>query len=181
MQKTAHEGTQLLNLRTDWFLKCDKSHPTCVNCDAAQIRCSFLDRDSPYIVRAFYHDHLHVAVSGTVSTAASTSAPTPWPDHTMSNRETPDPCNVNMTHLGLFNNLFSKDFRSFEDSGQPDVMPTSIYVKHALTTPYLMHQMLAGSALQLSVRTTESRNFYRAYATGLQSRALSTKATRSWK
>ncbi|KAK9368154.1 hypothetical protein V1509DRAFT_624423 [Lipomyces kononenkoae] len=154
-------------------MRCDKNHPICVNCVTAEIRCSFLGRDSPYIVPAYSRGHLHVASSDTVSTAASTPAPTPWPDYTMSNRETPDPYNVNMTHLGLFNNLFSKDFRSFEDSGQPDVMPTSIYVKHALTTPYLMHQMLAGSALQLSVRTTESRNFYRAYATGLQNRALS--------
>jgi hypothetical protein len=51
-------------------------------------------------------------------------------------------------------------------------MPTTIYMKHALTTPYLMHQILAISALQLSIRTTESRNFYREYATGLQNRAL---------
>jgi hypothetical protein len=91
----------------------------------------------------------------------------------MSSQEPFDPYTVNMTHLELFNNLFSKEFLSFEELGQSDIMPTTIYTKYALTTPYLMHQILATSALELSTRTTESRNFYREYATGLQNRALS--------
>ncbi len=91
----------------------------------------------------------------------------------MSSQEPFEPYSVNMTHLELFNNLFSKEFLSFEESGQPDIMPTTIYIKYALTTPYLMHQILAMSALELSTRTTESRNFYREYAIGLQNRALS--------
>lgn len=78
-----------------------------------------------------------------------------------------------MTHVELFNNLSSKEYLSFEESARPDLIPTAIYMRHALTTPYLMHQVLAASALQLSTRTTESRDFYRAYATGLQTRALS--------
>ena len=52
-------------------------------------------------------------------------------------------------------------------------MPTAIYIKHALTTPYLMHQILAASALHLSTKITDSRDRYRELALGLQSRALS--------
>ncbi|KIX08771.1 uncharacterized protein Z518_03428 [Rhinocladiella mackenziei CBS 650.93] len=138
-----------------------------------EMRCSFFDRSSLYIVPAFSHGHSHGAASSTVSTTASIPAPTPWPEHTTSNPESFNPYSVNMTHLELFNNLFSKEFLSFEESGQPDIIPTALYTKHALTTPYLMHQILAMSALQLSTRTTDSRRFYREYATGLQNRALS--------
>ena len=122
---------------------------------------------------AFSHSHSHVAASSTVSTAASTPTPKPWPEHTLSNQETLDTYSVNMTHLELFNNLFSKEFLSVEESGQPDIMPTTIYTEHAFTAPCLMHQILAMSALHLSTRTREPRNFYREHATGLQNRALS--------
>ena len=91
----------------------------------------------------------------------------------MSTQEPLDPYNVNMIHLELFNNLFSKEFQSFEESGHQDIMPTAIYVKYALTTPYLMHQVLATSALELSIRTADSRILYREFATGFQNRALS--------
>ena len=84
-----------------------------------------------------------------------------------------DPYVVNMTHLELFNNLFSKEFQSVEDSAQPDALPITLYIKHALTTPYLMYQLLATSALHLSTTTTNSRHLYREHATGLQIRALS--------
>jgi hypothetical protein len=78
-----------------------------------------------------------------------------------------------MTHLELFNNLYSKEFLSIEDSSQPDIIPASIYIKYALTTPYLMYQTLAASALHLSTQSSKSRNFYRDHATVLQNRALS--------
>jgi hypothetical protein len=91
----------------------------------------------------------------------------------MKTQEPLDPYNVNMTHLELFSNPFSKEFQSFEESGQQDIMPTAIYAKYALTTPYLMHQVLATSALELSIRTASSRNLYHEYATGLHNRALS--------
>ncbi|KAL2444210.1 hypothetical protein ABEF95_015902 [Exophiala dermatitidis] len=77
-----------------------------------------------------------------------------------------------MTHVELFHNLSTREFQDFEASGQSDVIPVSIYMKHALTTPYLMHQLLASSALHLSRKIPESQNRYRAYATGLQTRAL---------
>ncbi|KAJ4559770.1 hypothetical protein HRR90_000048 [Exophiala dermatitidis] len=77
-----------------------------------------------------------------------------------------------MTHLELFHNLSTAEFQDFEASGQSDVIPASIYMKHALTRPYLMHQLLASSALHLSRKKPESQNRYRTYATGLQTRAL---------
>ncbi|EXJ88143.1 hypothetical protein A1O1_05071 [Capronia coronata CBS 617.96] len=122
---------------------------------------------------AFSHFHEQGAESGTASTAASTPAPTPQLDILTSNQDPVDAYRVNMTHLELFNNLFSKEFLSIDESEQPDDIPVTIYSKHALTTPYLMHQVLAISALHLSTRTSESCEFYREYAAGLQNRALS--------
>jgi hypothetical protein len=139
----------------------------------AEIRCSFLSRDSPHIVPAFSHGHSQPEALSHVSTTASTPTLIPLYRNTMSTQEPPDPYNLNITHLELFGNLFSKEFQSFEESGQQDIMPTTIYAKHALTTPYLMHQVLATSALELSIRTVGSRNLYREYATGLHSRAVS--------
>ncbi|KIW83873.1 hypothetical protein Z517_03119 [Fonsecaea pedrosoi CBS 271.37] len=77
-----------------------------------------------------------------------------------------------MMHLELFDNLFSEECCSIEEPGRPDLMTTSIYARHALTNPYLMHQMLATSALHLSTTRTDTRSTYREYATGLQNRAL---------
>ncbi|KIW23521.1 uncharacterized protein PV07_11713 [Cladophialophora immunda] len=152
-------------------IKCDENQPVCANCASAEIRCSFLDADSPYIVPAF--PYTQVAGSGGPSTRASTPTLTPWPEHTMSIQGPRDPYDVNMTHLELFDNLSSEAFRSVEESGRPDITTTNVYAKHALANPYLMHQMLAASALHLSTRTTEFRDTYRQYATGLLNRALS--------
>ena len=71
------------------------------------------------------------------STAASTPTLALLPKHTIGTQEPLDLYNVNMTHLKLFSNLFSKEFQTFEESGQQDIMPMAIYAKYALTTPYL--------------------------------------------
>jgi hypothetical protein len=42
-----------------------------------------------------------------------------------------------------------------------------------MSTPYLMHQVLAMSALHLSIIRPERRTFYHQHATGLQARAIS--------
>jgi hypothetical protein len=77
-----------------------------------------------------------------------------------------------MVHFELWSNLSSADFLHFEGPGQPGAIPISIYTKHAQTSPYLMHQLLALSALHLSTTATATRDFYYSYATGLQGRAL---------
>jgi hypothetical protein len=77
-----------------------------------------------------------------------------------------------MVHFELWGNLSSAEFLHFEGSDQPGAIPISIYTKHAQTTPYLIHQILALSALHLSTMATVSREFYYKYATGLQARAL---------
>lgn len=124
---------------------------------------------------AYSHGHSHTAASSPAPTVTSSLATTPWPDHTTSGQEPYDPYSVNTTHLELFNNLSSKEFLPYEHSGQPDIIPVGLYIKHALTIPCLMHQLLAISSFHLSTKiaTSESRNHYSECATGLQTRALS--------
>ena len=56
----------------------------------------------------------------------------------------------------------------------PDAIPLQLYLRHAFETPYLMHMVLAASALYLSVTCDKaSKSFYRDMAIGLQTRALS--------
>lgn len=172
---SARDGTcgyanvAVLKPRTNQPSKCDETQPVCSNCGAAEIRCSFLEKSVPYIISADPSIRDDAAVSSTVPSSASTPAQT-TPQGT--NGNVIEGFSVNMTHMALFNNLFSNDFLDYEKSNQPDIIPTSIYMRCALMTPYLMHQLLATSAFNLSIRIPESRSFYQDYATGLQNRAL---------
>lgn len=83
-----------------------------------------------------------------------------------------DEFSINMTHMRLLQNFSSQAFLAIETVGKGGI-PTRIYYKHALTTPYIMHQCLASSALHLATESQESAAFYREYAAGLQHRALS--------
>jgi hypothetical protein len=159
------------NVKTDELRKCDQSHPICAHCRGANQWCSFLGSDSSCIVQTASPSHLSVAAPSTVSTTASTPPQTPRPE-TTKDEESLDPHSVNLIHIELFHNLDGKEFRSFE-SESPDNLPTTIYIEYAVTTPYLMYQILAISALHLSTKSANSQDHYRGYATGLQCRALS--------
>ena len=83
-----------------------------------------------------------------------------------------NPYALNMIHLLLFNNLSSKEFLSIEPQDQVSIMSSVIFTRYILPTPYLMHEALALSALHMSTKNREAPEFYRQYATGLQTRAL---------
>lgn len=137
----------------------------------AETRCSFLDDDSQVLTPPFFDDRR--PASNNHPTASSTPIPTILAGHISSPLGYTDSYDVNMIHLKLFSNLSSKDFLSVEDCPQADIIPAAIYIKHALTMPCLMHQVLAISALHLSTQDNNSQQFYRNYATGLQNSALS--------
>jgi hypothetical protein len=158
----------ILSVMSDYFVKCDEKFPICANCGAAEIQCSFLRRASPYVSPI----SSHVATSSPTATASFAVVARPFPGSLTRDQEVSDLYSVDMTHLGLFDNLSSSDFLSIEDAEQPNTIPTAIYKKYALTTPYQMHQLLAISAFHLSTKNTETCDVYREYATGLQSRAL---------
>jgi hypothetical protein len=58
-------------------------------------------------------------------------------------------------------------------AGRDGDIPPSLYYKHALEVPYIMHECLAASALHMATTEPEASTFYREYAAGLQNKALS--------
>ncbi|KAK6331859.1 hypothetical protein TWF718_002399 [Orbilia javanica] len=72
-------------------------------------------------------------------------------------------------------NLSTPEFRSSEDPSSPEYIPSSVYIDYGLSASYIIHQMLAMSALHLSTTFTDRQKvtYYHSYATGLQNRALS--------
>jgi hypothetical protein len=123
-------------------------------------------------VPAFSHAKSRKAAPSIITTASTTSSPESQYDNAKNFEGQLSAYNVNMTHIELCNNLYTKEFLFREDSGHPDNIPPTIYMKYALMTPYLMHQVLAASALHLSTTSKEFCKQYREHSTGLQNRAL---------
>jgi hypothetical protein len=102
----------------------------------------------------------------------STRSATPDSGYRPQGGPSADSYSVNMLHLRLFANIQSTDFLVKDIGKEPEMIPTEVYLDHAATTPYLMHQLLSISALHLSVAHPSQSQFYRAQSTGLQTRAL---------
>lgn len=139
------------------------------------MRCSFLDKGTAFIVPYSGPDHPKkpplAQILPTERNCVVSEDPSPSVKHDGTDHGIIDPYHVNMAHIKLFNNMVSDQFFADGTDVEEDI-PTSIYFKHALTTPYLMHQCMAASALQLSIREKDLCEFYRDQSKGLQNRAL---------
>lgn len=157
------------------YYQCDESRPACLLCKSAERTCSFLNEYPP--------------PSRTPSQiATSAQAPTPYtPTHNVSEPPTPDlpshPTNLstptqgvlNMLHLELLLHAKTALFSAscFGGSSNLHKIHYELIIDYASQTPYLMHQVLAISALHLSIIIPSQTAHYRAHATSLQSVALS--------
>lgn len=132
------------------------------------MRCSFLDQQDALQVPIAHPER----PSPIPSQPASRTASPPAPSTTAPSSTTEDPYHVNLTHLELFRNLTSPEFMS-ANTDLPDNIRLEVYMNYSLKTPYLMHMVLASSALHLStICESSSRHFYHDLAMGLQTRAL---------
>lgn len=76
-----------------------------------------------------------------------------------------------MLHIELFHNFATETSKI---AGAGDAQLTSVHVlKHGLSAPYVMNQVLALSALHLSLVRPAQQNYYRHSASQLQTHALS--------
>ncbi|PVH79094.1 hypothetical protein DL98DRAFT_560910 [Cadophora sp. DSE1049] len=162
-------------------IKCDENRPSCLNCGTADLVCQYhgispastpistpgSDRgtvlsNSPS--RAFH------SAAGTSILEQSTAAAA---KDGVSCQAPLIQTGMNFIHLELLNNMISvtcKDFRRDENTAREHVQ---IGIKHGLKNPYLMHEILAVSALHLSTLRPHQQEFYRNEATELQTCALS--------
>ena len=78
---------------------------------------------------------------------------------------------VNMLHIELFHNLYTRIRTSFDPNGSIQWLADD--VNYLLKTPYLVNELLAFSALQLSTTRPDRQEYYRYHAAQLQTHALS--------
>lgn len=79
---------------------------------------------------------------------------------------------VNMLHIELLHQLATETLKSLhENVGDMDISFSEI-MKHSLTAPYLINELLAIAALHLSTISARRRDFYRHHAIQLQTHAL---------
>jgi len=110
-----------------------------------------------------------LAASPTAGSAVVISSPTATPS-----AATP-PINIidqplNMFHVELFHNLYTATLATFNPEGTFRWL--SHTVGQSITTPYLANEMLAFSALHLSITMPHKRDFYHYHATQLQTQAV---------
>ncbi|RAL01715.1 Zn(II)2Cys6 transcription factor domain-containing protein [Aspergillus ibericus CBS 121593] len=143
-------------------IKCDEKHPICSNCRSSERSCEYADR----FIRA------------TRSQSSKSSTPSPAglvPDELPLGRladpfSSSDNPPVNMLHAELFFNAECA-FRSLS-KGTNGWIDSADVKRTIIATPYLMNEMLALSALHLSVVRSEDQKRYRRYAAQLQTHAL---------
>ncbi|TGO60950.1 hypothetical protein BCON_0031g00280 [Botryotinia convoluta] len=151
-------------------IKCDETHPECVNCKTASHTCSYKITASTNTSK----------VTTPESTFINSPTPTFQSDPQIPHGPLlqPEPPSllpslpqsyVNFTHLELFQHFY--DDRSFLWDGQfRDHTPRII--KHAHRAPFLMYELLACSALHLSIICPDQFQFYHDESTILQQQSI---------
>ncbi|KAL2811278.1 hypothetical protein BJX63DRAFT_399578 [Aspergillus granulosus] len=146
-------------------VKCDERQPVCSNCTTSQRVCEYGSR----FLSAYPRSPLPGRVGQSASPAPASGGASPE-SQGPSSAPVPDQP-VNMLHVDLFHNLYTEVHLTFD--------PTRSFpwladlVGESITTPYLVNELLAFSALHLSTTRPSRREFYRYHAAHLQTHALS--------
>ncbi|KAL4747096.1 hypothetical protein BDW72DRAFT_209882 [Aspergillus terricola var. indicus] len=170
-------------------VKCDENRPTCSNCIASERVCEYGTRwfnttpapgpESPTAAPPKSGLGLGRGAGSSPGTATSIESPSLSPASTDvgtgNGIYTPSQAGfsdqpVNMLHVELFHNLYTNTYLTFDpgrfNPGLPGVFTVSI------TTPYLINEMLALSALHMSTLHPDKREYYHYHAAQLQTHAL---------
>lgn len=152
-------------------IKCDEQRPSCINCRVSSRHCEYLALN----LTAASDEVLRLSPSPTAYIDRATS---PGPPKPTVQQQYSDPQvlehdrNYTLEHMKLFHHV---EHGITTWLGATDFMTPLVeqYIETALTTPYLMNQLLALSALHLSYISTHDAARYRSLATELQTRGLS--------
>ncbi|THV52980.1 hypothetical protein BGAL_0063g00380 [Botrytis galanthina] len=151
-------------------IKCDETHPECVNCKTASHTCSYKITASTNTSK----------VTTPESTFTNSPTPTSQSDPQIPHGPLlqPEPPSlppslpqsyVNFTHLELFQHCYED--RTFMWDGQFREHTLRI-IKHAQRTPFLMYELLACSARHLSIIRPDQFQFYHDESTILQDQSI---------
>ncbi|KAI8951271.1 hypothetical protein F4801DRAFT_545549 [Xylaria longipes] len=150
-------------------VKCDESRPSCVNCQVRQLPCSFLSSlptgpatSSPNPIAASPSGSNHE-----LTAPLSLAGPTFTVNSLVSTDQT-----FRLYHLELLHNFRTGVLgnKILDPAAVDGYM--AMTVGEATQAPYLMDQLLAVSAANMSTKRPHQRRFYQDEATHLQTRGL---------
>ncbi|KAL4736646.1 hypothetical protein BDV11DRAFT_172710 [Aspergillus similis] len=174
-------------------VKCDEARPICSNCTASERVCEYGSRwfnttpaprhgppagasprsglglgrgadSSPGAATAIESPSLSLAsTDGGTGTGIGNGTYTP---SQAGSSDQP----VNMLHVELFHNLCTNTYLTFDPDWFSPGLPGVI--SYSITTPYVVNEMLALSALHMSTLHPDKREYYHYHAAQLQTHAL---------
>lgn len=154
-------------------VKCDESKPRCVNCATADVPCHYLTApahasqqpstgvNGATQIKPLESTALHVSDRKTISISplARTAEPRPGPS-------------VDLDSIRLLHHWSTMTCPTLtQDIEQQDLWRTTV-VKHGLSHPFLLHEILALAALHLATDNPEEQDLLVTRATELQNDAL---------
>jgi hypothetical protein len=198
VQAKTYEGTGIFSFTIIGSLltdkKCDETRPRCLHCLTVERTCTYRDAPSSTEPDALSRASSSGAEKTTVAlndearsparsspTAAHHLTTTPYvasPDQAPETAYAPpeqlapeDP-EVNMLHMELFHHFLTSTY-GFVESEQPlSRLVRDVAVVHAVTSPFLMHQLLAFAARHRSCVDPDRQHLFRHLAERLQTRAI---------
>ncbi|KAI9035036.1 Zn(II)2Cys6 transcription factor domain-containing protein [Aspergillus affinis] len=143
-------------------IKCDENRPTCTPCTNSARECEYPERDITFMPSASTRRRI---TNSPVTSLSSQVSPGCDPE----NLQGPS---VNMLHIELLHQLATETLKSLHENVSDMDISLSEMMKHSLTAPYLINELLALAALHLSTICAQRRDFYRHHAIQLQTHAL---------
>ncbi|QMW40218.1 C6 finger domain protein [Aspergillus flavus] len=145
-------------------IKCDEKRPTCTNCITSERFCEYAD-----IFLSATRSRTNISPASSPAVAVTRDQPSdvssPRSDSLL--QDAP----VNMLHMQLLHHLMTETRNTFHDNFNKAISSPEIQ-QICMSSPYLMNELLALSALHLSALHPAEREFYRHHAAQLQTHAL---------
>ncbi|KAE8372353.1 hypothetical protein BDV26DRAFT_274357 [Aspergillus bertholletiae] len=142
-------------------IKCDEKRPTCTNCTTSERFCEYAD-----IFQG-------AKQSRTTASSASSPATRDQPSEVLSPRpdSLPQDAPANMLHMRLLHHLMTETRNTLNESFDKAIYSPDI-LQICMSTPYLINELLAISALHMSTLCPAEEGAYRHHAAQLQTHAL---------
>ncbi|PYI13262.1 hypothetical protein BO99DRAFT_447797 [Aspergillus violaceofuscus CBS 115571] len=151
-------------------IKCDESRPQCKRCRDSARECVFTTGELK-IQRSSYSPHTIASSATTNPETSSTTNSSVSPFSASSAQDDASPA-VSMLHLELYHHFTTTVFDSLAQHHEGSATSLETIIQASLSTPYLMHELLALAALHLSLVRPSQGRYYHTQATQLQCQAI---------
>lgn len=154
-------------------VKCDESRPRCVNCATADVQCQYLTApvhgprqpstgsDGATQIKVTEPNAFNTSGQGTVPIASFLSPAEPRPGPS-----------VDLDSIRLLHHWYTMTCLTLTDDPDQQELWRTTVVKHGLSHPFLLHEILAIAALHLATCIPEEKGLLTTRATELQNYAV---------